>query len=111
MQAELAANPDASSVPLHDFQQMSEELALMEQQNHRLESQLRMETDQRRALESSSRDRESNGLDRWREEREQLEHNYEDMLHDLQDVSSNRVVFKLCLSLLHGLTVGRIFTC
>ncbi|KAF9287592.1 hypothetical protein BGZ68_001580 [Mortierella alpina] len=91
MQAELAANPDASSVPLHDFQQMSEELALMEQQNHRLESQLRMETDQRRALESSSRDRESNGLDRWREEREQLERNYEDMLHDLQDKLTTQI--------------------
>ncbi|KAF9960434.1 hypothetical protein BGZ72_006970 [Mortierella alpina] len=85
MQAELAANPDAASVPLHDFQQMSEELALIEERNHRLESQLRMEIDQRIAIESSSRDRESNGLDRWRDEREELERNYADILHDLQD--------------------------
>ncbi|KAF9950566.1 hypothetical protein BGZ70_001306 [Mortierella alpina] len=84
MQAELAANPDASSVPLHDFQQMSEELALKDKQNRILESQLRMEIDQRIAIESSTRDRESNGLDRWRDEREQLERNYEDLVHDLQ---------------------------
>ncbi|KAF9349514.1 hypothetical protein BGX26_012195 [Mortierella sp. AD094] len=81
----IAMMKSMESVPLHDFQLMNEELALIEEQNRNLESQLRVETDKRLASEKLSRDRDANGYQRWEKERQQMEREYLERIDDLQE--------------------------
>jgi hypothetical protein len=83
------ANQQKGSVSLQDFQLMTEELALIEQENRTLQTQLRTEIDQRIALENSSRDRNSEAFGQWKNERQQLELEYAERIEELQEVSMN----------------------
>ncbi|KAG0202470.1 hypothetical protein BGX28_005020 [Mortierella sp. GBA30] len=85
IQSSAASKVDTASVSLHDLRRMSADLELIEERNLRLESQLRLERDQRISLEASSRDRDSNGIRRWNDEREELERDYSDRIQDLQN--------------------------
>ncbi|KAF9204957.1 hypothetical protein BGZ49_004666 [Haplosporangium sp. Z 27] len=78
-------NSQGDSVPLHDFQLMNEELVLIEDQNRKLELQLRIETDKRIASEKLNRDRDNSGYQRWENERRQMEQDYSDQIEDLQE--------------------------
>lgn len=71
-----------------EFRMISEEMANLEEQNRKLESQVRLEIEQRRMTESAHRDRESNGFHQWKEERRQMEVEYTEKVDDLQEVSS-----------------------
>ncbi|KAG0291001.1 hypothetical protein BGZ96_005575 [Linnemannia gamsii] len=79
------ANLQKGSVSLQDFQLMTEELALIEQENRTLQTQLRTEIDQRVALENSSRDRDSEAYGLWKNERQQLELEYAERIEELQE--------------------------
>ncbi|ORZ19225.1 hypothetical protein BCR41DRAFT_351783 [Lobosporangium transversale] len=85
MQPGSSANLAAESVSLHDFQMMREELALIEEQNRKLETQLRIEIDQRMASEKLQRGRHPNNYQQWDEERQQLERGYNERIDELQD--------------------------
>ncbi|KAG0304460.1 hypothetical protein BGZ98_005495 [Dissophora globulifera] len=71
----------AESVPMHDFQLVNEELAIVEEQNRKL----RIEIDQRIVSERMSRDRDMIGSKQWNEERQQLEREYAGHLDELHD--------------------------
>ncbi|KAF9370756.1 hypothetical protein CPB97_002496 [Podila verticillata] len=68
-----------------EFRMISEEMANLEEQNRKLESQVRLEIEQRRMTESAHRDRESNGFHQWKEERRQMEVEYTEKVDDLQE--------------------------
>lgn len=67
---------------------ISEEMVNLEEQNRKLESQVRLEIEQRRMAENTHRDRESNCFHQWKEERLQMEVEYAEKIDDLQEVSS-----------------------
>ncbi|KAG0353650.1 hypothetical protein BG005_007088 [Podila minutissima] len=68
-----------------EFRMISEEMANLEEQNRKLESQVRLEIEQRRMAENTHRDRESNGFHQWKEERRQMEVEYAEKVDDLQE--------------------------
>lgn len=81
------ANLQKGTVSHQDFQLVSEELALIEQENRTLQIQLRAAIDQKVALENSSRDRDSDAFNQWKNERQQLELEYAERIEQLQEVS------------------------
>ncbi|KAG0209086.1 hypothetical protein BGX33_005850, partial [Mortierella sp. NVP41] len=85
MMSGTAVNLQKGSVSLQDFQLMTEELALIEQENRTLQSQLRSEIDQRIALENSDRDRDSDAYKQWKNERQQLERDFTKRIDELQE--------------------------
>ncbi|KAG0046642.1 hypothetical protein BGZ83_008212 [Gryganskiella cystojenkinii] len=71
----------ANGVSLQDFQLINEELTRIEEQNRKLQSQLRVEVDHRLI-----RDRDMNGSSRqWQEERHHLQSEYTGQLDELQE--------------------------
>ena len=87
MMAGSMANLQNGTVSHQDFQLVSEELVLIEQENRTLQTQLRAAIDQKVTLENSSRDRDLNALNQWKNERQQLEHEYAERIEELQEVS------------------------
>ncbi|KAF9140776.1 hypothetical protein BGX30_005982 [Mortierella sp. GBA39] len=79
------ANLQKGTVSHQDFQLVSEELALIEQENRALQTQLRAAIDQKVTLENSSRDRDSDALNQWKDERQQLELEYAAQIEELQE--------------------------
>ncbi|KAG0067799.1 hypothetical protein BGZ89_005670 [Linnemannia elongata] len=79
------ANLQKGTVSHQDFQLVSEELALIEQENRTLQIQLRAAIDQKVALENSSRDRDSDAFNQWKNERQQLELEYAERIEQLQE--------------------------
>ncbi|KAF9128184.1 hypothetical protein BGW39_005287 [Mortierella sp. 14UC] len=85
MMSGSTANVQQGSVSLQDFQLLTEELALIEQENRTLQTQLRTEIDQRITLESSSRVRDSEAFKQWKNERQQLELEFAERIEELQE--------------------------
>ncbi|KAG0277456.1 hypothetical protein BGZ95_005913 [Linnemannia exigua] len=85
MMSGSAANLQKESVSLQDFQLLTEELALIEQENRTLQTRIRTEIDQRINLESSNRDRDSEAYSQWKNERQQLELDYAERIEELQE--------------------------
>ncbi|KAK3805059.1 MAG: hypothetical protein JOS17DRAFT_768917 [Linnemannia elongata] len=79
------ANLQKGTVSHQDFQLVSEELALIEQENRTLQTQLRAAIDQKVNLENSSRDRDSDAFNQWKNERQQLELEYAERIEELQE--------------------------
>ncbi|KAF9901299.1 hypothetical protein EC991_006281 [Linnemannia zychae] len=79
------ANVQQGSVSLQDFQLLTEELALIEQENRSLQTQLRTEIDQRITLENSNRDQDSEAFKQWKNERQQLELDFTERIEELQE--------------------------
>ncbi|GJJ73159.1 hypothetical protein EMPS_05517 [Entomortierella parvispora] len=80
---------EANGVSLQDFQLMSEELVLIEEQNRKLQTQLRAEIDHRIAFENgANNDREMYGVNnnrQWQEERHRLQSEYTAQINELQE--------------------------
>jgi hypothetical protein len=87
MMTDSTANAQQGSVSLQDFKLLIDELALVEQENRSLQTQLRTEIDQRITLESSNRDRDSEAFNQWKNERQQLELDFSERIEELQEVS------------------------
>ena len=87
IQSGSTANLHTESMSIHDFRLMRDELATAEEQNRKLEAQLRMEIDQRIVSEKLNHERDSNGYNHWDEERQQIEREYSERVDELQDVS------------------------
>ncbi|KAG0348377.1 hypothetical protein BG004_005322, partial [Podila humilis] len=64
---------------------VTEELANIEEQNRKLQSRIRLEVEQRKIVETSLRDRESNGFMQWEDERRQLERELAEKTEDLEE--------------------------
>ncbi|KAF9152313.1 hypothetical protein BG015_005459 [Linnemannia schmuckeri] len=79
------ANLQKGSVSQQDFQLVSEELALIERENRTLQAQLRAAIDQKVTLENSSRDRDAEAFNQWKNERQQLELEYTERIEELQE--------------------------
>lgn len=60
---------------------------MIEQENRTLQTQLRAAIDQKVTLENSSRDRDSDAFNQWKNERQQLELEYAERIEELQEVS------------------------
>ncbi|KAG0266362.1 hypothetical protein BG011_002481 [Mortierella polycephala] len=84
MQPGRTSSTEMISVSQHNFQQMSEEMALMEEENRRLESLLKIEKEQRIAAETSIHNRDTGEYEQWKEEQQQLERDYVEQIDDLQ---------------------------
>ncbi|KAF8934386.1 hypothetical protein EDD21DRAFT_377196 [Dissophora ornata] len=85
IQSGSTANLHTESISVHDFRLMRDELVTAEEQNRKLESQLRMEIDRRITSEKLNRERDSNGYNHWDEERQQMEREYAERVDELQD--------------------------
>jgi len=92
MQSGQGSDLEANGVSLADFQLMSEELVLIEEQNRKLQTQLRAEIDHRIAFENgANNDREMNGVNsnrQWQEERHRLQGEYTGQINELQEVKN-----------------------
>ncbi|KAF9185159.1 hypothetical protein BGZ51_002930 [Haplosporangium sp. Z 767] len=84
MQPGRSSSTEMISVSQHNFQQMSEEMALMEEKNRRLESLLRIEKEQRIVAETSIHNRDTGEYEQWKAEQQQLERDYVEQIDDLQ---------------------------
>ncbi|KAG9061545.1 hypothetical protein KI688_007124 [Linnemannia hyalina] len=88
----------SGTVSHQDFQLVSDELALIEQENRALQTQLRAAIDQKVTLENLSRDRDSDAFNQWKNERQQLELEYTERIEELQEVSIDLVFDRLMRS-------------
>ena len=89
---------EANGVSLQDFQLISEELTRIEEQNQKLQSQLRVEVDHR-----MNRDRDVSGSSRqWQEERHRLQNEYAGQMDELQEVRQSCLLFFLSLRTSRG---------
>ncbi|KAG0364245.1 hypothetical protein BGZ54_007700 [Gamsiella multidivaricata] len=85
MQSGSTLNVQVESMSANESQLMSEELAQIGEHNRKLESQLRVETEQRKLFEQLSRERDSKGHTKWSEERQQLEREYGERVDELEE--------------------------